>query len=169
MTMAQLSPDRASRIIERALDEKEPELRRAAALAAAATPKANEAVVQRMANILRDDREREGIRLQVAASLTAILTRERESPMRESVLEVFRGVIGDKYGTRMHRFRRFVESRLPPPSHLLAAICGGLGAIGDPDDQRLLMACLEDESPDVQEAARLAIGKLRAADRPSRP
>lgn len=169
ITMAELAPGRAMRLIERGLDDEDHELRRTAALAAATSPKPSDIAIRLLIRIMTSDREKEGTRLQAAAALGAIASRVDNPGRRETILDGMRTVISDKYGSRMHRFKRFAASRLPPPPFLLAALCQVLGAVGTGEDQALLAACLDDENREVREAASHAMGRLRATSSPPPP
>lgn len=166
LTMMALAPQRASRLVERALGDAEPDVRRAAALALGTCQDPPADAVSGLIKLLMTDRESDGIRLQAAASLGHIAALGLDAPHREEILNVLRTLVEDKYGSKLQRFRRFAKSRHVLPSHLLAAVVAGLGAVGDPYDEPLLEQCLEDDSPEVRDAARHAVGRLRASSMP---
>jgi len=162
MTMAALAPERSSRIISRALEDTDPELRRNAALAVAGAPKTADSSIRTLLKILRNEREQGGMRLQALASLGAIVEkRSIHKDTRNEILEGVRSLIADKYGSRMQRFKRFAASRHPPPDFLLSAACRVIGSSGVEEDISLLESCLDDESQDVRDAARHGHGNLR--------
>ncbi|MEE2903902.1 MAG: HEAT repeat domain-containing protein [Myxococcota bacterium] len=161
-TMASLAPERSSRIISRALEDSDPELRRNAALAVASAPKTADASIRTLLKILRNEREPGGMRLQALASLGAVIDKPGISKeVKEESLEGIRLLIEDKYGSKMQRFKRFAASRHPPPDFLLAAACRVIGNSGHKADIDLLEACNSDESQDVRDAARLGLASLR--------
>ena len=167
VTMAELAPERAMRIIERALVEGDRDLRRTATLALANGKQVSGAAVKKLIQILQSERETDGLRMQSASTLSAIV-REGGTSHTATILDALRSIIADKYGSRMHRFKRFAKSRNPPEPHLLAAVCNALGApdVGSATDLELLGHCLEDEHPDVREAASRAISTIRATISP---
>ena len=172
ISMAAVAPERAARMIERALDDPDRDLRRTASLAAATSSKPSEAVIKRLLRIIDNDREQEGLRLQAASTLRAIANRGPNVPRRREIIDSFRNVVADKYGSRMHRFKRFAKSRLPPPDQLIAAACINLGETLEPDateDIELLRACLDDENIDIRHAAKHALGRFGGAGRSTAP
>jgi len=161
LTMARLDPARAQRMIHRALGDNHAEMRRAGAVAMGGATDPAEPPVRLLLEMLRSDREQEGVRLQVAASLGHVAALGPHAICRDEILDALRSIITDKYGSAMHRLKRFAKSKHLPSSSLLSAVCAALGAVGDPYDEPLLETCLEDEALDVRESATAAIGRLR--------
>ena len=169
VSMAVVAPSRAVKMIERALDDSDRDLRRTASLAAATTTKPSEGMIRSLLRILDADREQEGLRLQAASSLCAIAQRGPNIPRRREIIDAFRNIVADRHGSKMHRFKRFAKSRLPPPDQLISAACINIGEIaerGSEEDIILLRAALEDEHIDVRQSAKHALGRL-AGERPS--
>ncbi len=161
-TLIELSVERAAPAIERGLEDPTPEVRKIALPAVGQIELAKPRTMDLLLALSQDESEQEATRAQAVLSLAQLAEKEAQADARPSVLERLRETVEDKHGGALRRFKRLASSRKPPTPAILAATCRALGFLGDAEDQKRLRSCLQDDSPEVREAAEAALETIGA-------